>query len=178
MSEKVSNAIDPESTAWPTSWLVDGYNVLRVTLTRGGPDADWWTAPRRQRLLALAALLGPLGPQEGESDPHEVCVVFDGRHLESSEEHVEPSADAAGRRVTAVYAQNADDWILERLAAKRADAAHTLVVSADRALVHAARQRGAKTMTPGDFVALCTRGRAPGEALGEEAPEPPGWPGS
>ncbi len=96
-------------------WLVDGYNVLRVSLSRTGastevdprssdghtPDElaerieEWWSAERRDFLISLARRLG--------RDPNiDIRVVFDNARLTRSTE--EPSA-VVSKEPTAVVSK-------------------------------------------------------------------------
>ena len=153
-------------------WLIDGYNVLRVSLAAGREDREgrdepppWWTADRRDALLELAARL---------PEPRaEVWVVFDGKHL------TEPQTRALARSqgeplsqkrngpaaVGCVFAASADEWILRTLKAhvathgapdaKPAHAARAFVVTADRPLASRSRHLGAEIVSTGHFVERC-----------------------
>lgn len=134
-----------------TLWLIDGYNVLRVSLSEtGAAESDrWWTAGRRQELIELAG--GLAAPAD------EVCLVFDAQHLSQPRE--EPSGAPAGPAsqpaLRCVFAPSADDWIVAELRARADSFARRVVVSADRKLANRARDRGAEIVSTGSFVALC-----------------------
>ncbi len=150
-------------------WLVDAYNVLRVSLSpraaangatpaaEDDPDpARWWTAERR--LALLEAVTGLREPA------HEICLVFDARQLDEALE-IEASDDAwpAPGHVRSFYAPSADDWIVATLRARADDFDRRLVVTADRRLANRARSRGAEIVSTQDFVGLCgvDRGGSP-----------------
>jgi predicted RNA-binding protein with PIN domain len=121
-----------------TPWLVDGYNVLHVTLLGGEDRRDWWQAPARRRLIERAQALPA---QHGR-----VWLVFDGPDPVD-----EPEAGAPGPRI--VFTPSADDWIVAR--ARQLGPEACVVVTADRRLAGRARHAGATIMSPGDFVAHC-----------------------
>jgi predicted RNA-binding protein with PIN domain len=127
-------------------WLVDGYNVLRVSLAPKQDPAQnssgWWSAERRSLLVSLAGRLR--GPTS------EVCLVFDGRHLRDSEE-AEPGD--AGVRV--VFAPSADDWIVDTVKRRSEELDEIRVVTADRALANRVRSRGAEVVATDRFLASC-----------------------
>jgi hypothetical protein len=102
-------------------WLIDAYNVLRVSLANcaatpdGGdpprepsePAEPWWSQSRREYLIQLAA-----GLQEPNA---EIWLIFDARHLleaeEMPQEMTEEIAEPANR-VRVVFAPSADEWIV------------------------------------------------------------------
>jgi predicted RNA-binding protein with PIN domain len=129
----------PDSTAEPETWLVDGFNALHVAVLRGRDRHAWWRGEERERLLAQVASF-----EAGEA---EVVVVFDGpRPLLSGR------PDGAGPRV--VFAPSADDWLLRRI--KEAAAPDRVaLVTADRQLADRARHRGARVVSPRDFLDRC-----------------------
>jgi hypothetical protein len=118
--------------------LVDGYNVIQVTLLGGADRSGWWRSEARSRLATRAAGL------PGGADA--VWLVFDG-----PEPAPPPRPDAPGPHT--VFAPSADDWILRRVKARRP--APTFVVTADRRLAGRCRGAGATVVSPGDFVAAC-----------------------
>ena len=123
-------------------WLVDGYNVLRVSLpsSRAGHDAGaWWTADRRNALLELAARLPEPRAQ--------VWVVFDGARPS-------PAEDSSSSAVKQVFAPSADEWLLQRVRETQSSGP-VAVVTGDRRLAARARHRGALIVSPGEFVARC-----------------------
>lgn len=138
----------------PRSWIVDGYNVLRVSLSPPGAES-WWCEERRAVLCTLASQL----PYPSEA----ITLVFDAKHL--TEPQVQPAAEGTRARVRQVYAPSADEWILKALKQRR-DLERTVVVTGDRPLADRARHRGAEIMPTDAFVALC--GGAP-----ERRHEPP-----
>ena len=121
----------------PSLWLVDGFNVLCATLLGGRDRAEWWTAARRAEVLALA--------ERFEEPEAEIWVVFDGAR---------DPGERPGRRVRRVFAPSADDWLIEQVEARGASASLT-VVTADRRVVDRARRRGARVVSPGEFLARC-----------------------
>ncbi len=135
----------------PRCWLVDGYNVLHaVLLGERGRGGSWWSEALRNGLLARAGQLADPGA--------EVWVVFDGARPDAGSEA------AAGARVRQVFAPSADDWLVARV--RQAPRPEELaVVTADRKLADRARQRGARVVSPGEFLARCGRS-APGGGAG------------
>jgi hypothetical protein len=128
-----------EASPQPTVWLVDGFNALHVALLRGRERTAWWTRERREELLARV---------RGFDDPAaEVWVVFDGPHPAS-----DPEGTAAARPRVA-FARSADEWLLRRV--REGTAGAFVVVTADRPLADKARARGARVMSPHDFLARC-----------------------
>ena len=127
----------------PKSWIVDGYNVLRVNLSPQSPG-NWWNQERRAALTSIASRL----PYPDD----EIVLVFDARHL--AEPLLRPPADTTRPLVRHVYAPSADDWIVSALR-ERDPVERTVVVTADRPLADRARHRGAEVMATDEFVALC-----------------------
>jgi hypothetical protein len=141
-------------------WLVDGYNVLRVSMPTGSEEGSlrpWWTAERRTALLELAARLPE--PQA------EVWVVFDGKHLTEPRTQAVPRTSTAlpsrapalgpgPRSVGCVFAPSADEWIVQALKA-RDGRSGTAVVTADRPLASRSRALGAEIVSTGRFVERC-----------------------
>ncbi len=126
----------------PALWLVDGFNVLNVAVLQGAERADFWGPGARARLLALVERF-PGAPG--------VIVVFDGaRPAESGREGAGPHS---------VFAPDADAWLLGALRA-HGDPGRVAVVTADRRLAARARHRGARIVSPGEFVAACVEGVA------------------
>jgi hypothetical protein len=123
----------------PSLWLVDGFNVLHAGVLHGRDRAQWWTAPRREQLVALA--------QRFDDAQVEIWIVFDGSHPD------EPAEPASGR-VRQVFAPSADDWLLEQVRASDAPGC-LAVVTADRAVADRARHRGAQVISPRSFLARC-----------------------
>jgi hypothetical protein len=122
----------------PSIWLLDGFNVLHAGPLGGRDRSEWWTAPRRDELLEIAARF---------DDPAaEVWVVFDGpREAVTRDEADGPHP---------VFAPSADAWLLERVRAAD-DPGRIAVVTADRKVADRARHRGARVYSPNDFLARC-----------------------
>ena len=129
-------------------WIVDGYNVLRVSLSPSA-EASWWTEERRTALTAIASRL----PYPDD----EIILVFDARHLSEPITSVpEPLDDSPRPLVRHVFAPSADEWIVSRL--KHWDnTREPVVVTADRPLRDRARHRGAEIVATDAFLALCGR---------------------
>jgi predicted RNA-binding protein with PIN domain len=138
----VSEPTNPEDPS-PTLWLVDGFNLLHVTLLRGESRDEFWRRAGRERVVELA--------RRFDAQDAEVVVVFDGS------QPPQPQSDASGPRV--VFAATADDWLLTAVR-EAPDPARVAVVTADRRLAARARHRGAQVMAPGVFAARC-RGSEP-----------------
>jgi hypothetical protein len=138
------------------SWLLDAYNVLRVSLAGRAPGS-FWSEESRAALRTLASRL----PRPDD----EITLVFDARHLD---EAVLEAFDRGGRpRIRRVFAPSADEWIVEAL--EEGPVANAVVVTADRSLRDRARRRGAEVMTTDAFVALCGGAAArPGPGSGDE----------
>ena len=132
-----------EATRPAPVWLVDGYNVLCTGLMGGHDRSDWWSEARREELLALLARFEAF---DGLDEPDaEIWVVFDGAR--------EPSG--TGERegpVRVVFAPSADEWLVEQVRAH----AEVAVVTADRKLAGRARHRGARVVSPREFLRRCT----------------------
>ena len=123
----------------PSLWLVDGFNVLHAGVLRGRDRAQWWTGPRREELVALAARF--------DDADAEIWIVFDGSGPETP-------AEAPAGRVRQIFAPSADDWLLAKVRASEAPAC-LAVVTADRAVAGRARHRGAQVVSPRSFLARC-----------------------
>ena len=121
----------------PELWLVDGFNVVQVALLSGRDRDGWWSAARREELLAQAARLTDAGAR--------VEVVFDGARPE-------PVAEGTGLRQ--VFAESADAWLVARVRAA-SDPARVAVVTADRRLAGRVRHHGARVIGPGEFLRRC-----------------------
>ena len=133
----VSEPTDPAGPS-PTLWLVDGFNLLHVTLLRGDSRNEFWRRAGRERVVELASRF--------DAQDAEVVVVFDGS------QPLQAQLDASGPRV--VFAATADDWLLAAVR-EAPDPARVAVVTADRRLAARARHRGAQVMAPGAFAARC-----------------------
>lgn len=132
---RAEDAAAPEE---PEIWLVDGFNVVQVALIAGRDRSGWWSAERRQELLSRAARLTDAGVP--------VEVVFDGWRPA-------PDSEAPGPRQ--IFAESADEWLLERVR-HAADPARVAVVTADRRLAERLRRRGARVVSPVEFLRRCT----------------------
>lgn len=121
-------------------WLVDGYNVICAGALAVPERERWWSQANRLQLLELAEGLEPAGD--------EVWVVFDGDRT--------PEAAHQGRAGVA-FAASADDWLLAEVR-RRVPEEQVCVVTADRKLADRARHRGARLVTPRDFVRRCMGG--------------------
>jgi len=127
----------------PARWLVDGFNVLHAGVLRGRDRAGWWREEARTRLLARVASFEDPAP--------EIIVVFDGPREAASQGTPESPSDA---RIRVVFAPSADAWLL-RAVRDAPDPASLVVVTADRQLADRARHRGARVVSPSDFLARC-----------------------
>lgn len=135
-------AMSAEKLPEPRVWLVDGFNALHVAVLRGRERSAWWTREGREQVLSRVRAF---------DDPAaEIWVVFDGRH--PGEEVAE--AHGPGPRVT--FAPSADEWVIQRV--REAAAGGVAVVTADRRLAARARARGARVVSPQDFLARCGAG--------------------
>jgi predicted RNA-binding protein with PIN domain len=140
-------AAHSQASAEPSEdWLVDGFNVVQVGLLRDRSREGWWTAERREELVARVAGF----TREGAH----TWIVFDG-----PQEAVHP--EASGRLHT-VFAASADDWLVARVKAA-ADPARVVVVTADRRLANRVRHHGGRVVAPGEFLRECR----PVEDIGE-----------
>lgn len=122
-------------------WLVDGFNVLHAGVLRGRQSGPWWREAARAQLLELARSF---------DDPDaEVWIVFDGPR----------DAPAAPRnsRLRVVFAPSADEWLLRRLRSAP-DPSRLGVVTGDRRLAIRSRRRGARVITPREFLDRCRSG--------------------
>jgi len=129
----------PTPTPTPSLGLVDGFSVLPAGVLHGRDRAQWWTEPRREQLVAIAARFDDAEAQ--------IWIVFDGSGPEAP---AEPPAS----RVRQVFAPSADDWLLAKVRAS-ATPACLAVVTADRAVAGRARHRGAQVVSPRSFLARC-----------------------
>jgi hypothetical protein len=136
----IRGMVDEKPQPAPRVWLVDGFNALHVAVLRGRPRAGWWTREGRELLLARV--------RGFEDRSAEVWVVFDGPHPLAG---AEGEASAEGPRVA--FAASADAWLLQRV--RGAQPGEVAVVTADRPLAARARARGARVVSPRDFLARC-----------------------
>jgi len=144
-----------------TEWLVDGYNVVQVSLLGGADRTGWWRGEARSHLLDLTASL--------TRPDLRLLVVFDGADPA-------PPVDPHRSDPQAVFAPSADDWILRRTKQRGAAGADTVVVTADRRLADRCRHAGARVETPGAFVDACrsaSEARSPGTQVTGPDEEPP-----
>jgi predicted RNA-binding protein with PIN domain len=129
----------PMTCGEPTIWLVDGYNVLHAAVLGGKDRSQWWTGSRRRELLERVSGF------DADADA-EVWIVFDGPD--------DSGADAEPPGPRCVFAASADDWLVDRV--RRAeDPTAIAVVTADRQVAGRARGRGARIVSPKDFLARC-----------------------
>jgi hypothetical protein len=132
--------------AAPTTWLVDGFNVLHAAVLRGGPRQEWWREENRSRVIELA---------RGFDDPRaELVVVFDGGGSPDPSGVRESVSEEEPPRPRVVFAASADEWMLAALRAAP-DPGRVAVVTADRQLADRARHRGAQVIRPSEFAARC-----------------------
>jgi len=127
-----------DAPAEPSIWLLDGFNVLHAGPLGGRDRSEWWTGPRRDELLELAARF--------DDRSAEVWVVFDGPREADARDDL--------RGPHSVFAPSADAWLLERVRAAE-DPSRIAVVTADRKVADRARHRGARVYAPRDFLARC-----------------------
>jgi len=133
----IAYAASPMACGEPTIWLVDGYNVLHAAVLGGKDRSQWWTGSRRRELLERVS---------GFDVDAEIWIVFDGPDDSGAE------AELPGPRC--VFAASADAWLVDRV--RRAeDPSEIAVVTADRQVAGRARGRGARIVSPKDFLARC-----------------------
>lgn len=130
-------AYEPVQHPAPRRWLVDGFNVLHAGILQGRERGGWWGSAGRARLLERVSRF-----EDPEAD---LWVVFDGPRPDREE-------GAAGPRV--VFAPSADAWLLGQVRAA-ADPADVAVVTADRRLRDRLRHRGARVVSPTEFLRRC-----------------------
>jgi predicted RNA-binding protein with PIN domain len=118
-------------------WLVDGYNVLHAAVLGGRDRSQWWSASRRRELLERVS---------GFATDAEVWIVFDGPD--------DLGAEAEPLGLRCVFATSADDWLVDRVGSAE-DPSAIAVVTADRKVAGRARGRGARIVSPRDFLARC-----------------------
>lgn len=136
--------IEAAPPAEPALWLVDGYNVLHVGVLRGAARGGaWWGGAGREALLERVRRFDGGGAA--------VEVVFDGPDAGTGPDPGSPLA--------VVFAPSADEWLLRR--ARGARPGEVAVVTADRRLAARARARGARVVSPGEFLARCAPVPAP-----------------
>jgi len=134
----IAYAPSPMACSEAKIWLVDGYNVLHAAVLVGRDRSQWWTGSRRRELLERVS---------GFDADAEVWIVFDGPDDSGAE------AELPGPRC--VFADSADDWLVDRV--RRAeDPSEIAVVTADRQVAGRARGRGARIVSPKDFLARCS----------------------
>jgi len=131
-------AASPMACGEPTIWLVDGYNVLHAAVLGGQDRSEWWTESRRRELLERVS---------GFDADAEIWIVFDGPD--------DPGGADALHGPRCVFAASADDWLVDRVR-KAEDPSEIAVVTADRKVAGRARGRGARIVSPRDFLARCT----------------------
>jgi len=134
----IAYAASPMACGEPTIWLVDGYNVLHAAVLGGRDRSQWWTESRRRELLERVS---------GFDVDAEIWIVFDGPDDSGTAD--EP------RGPRCVFAASADDWLVDRVRSAE-DPSEIAVVTADRKVAGRARGRGARIVSPRDFLARCT----------------------
>jgi len=122
----------------PSLWLIDGFNVVQRSLLGGRDRAEWWTAPRRAELMSRAARFDDPGA--------EIWVIFDGPAPTAQQ------LECANPRQ--VFADSADEWLVTRVRDSD-DPSQIAVVTADRRLAGRARGRGARIISPNEFLERC-----------------------
>jgi len=126
-------------------WLiVDGYSLLyRAGPPPGRDEGLRFSLARDALVRRLERLAGCIASR--------VTVVFDGRS-----EHVAPGEIAAGP-VEVLFSSGSltADSVIERLVATASDAARITVVSSDRRERETVEAAGARSLSCGDFLALC-----------------------
>jgi predicted RNA-binding protein with PIN domain len=133
----IAYAASPMACGEPKIWLVDGYNVLHAAVLGGKDRSQWWTGSRRRELLERVS---------GLDADAEIWIVFDGPD--------DPGAAAEPLGPHCVFAASADDWLVDRV--RRAEnPGEIAVVTADRKVAGRARGRGARIVSPKDFLARC-----------------------
>lgn len=133
-------ADEADETVPPRVWLVDGFNALHVAVLRGRERTGWWTREGREQLLARV--------RSFDDRSAEIWVVFDGPHPAS-----DADVDAVDGGPRIAFARSADAWLLQRVRESRAG--EVAVVTADRPLAARARAKGARVVSPRDFLARC-----------------------
>jgi hypothetical protein len=128
----------------PSTWLVDGFNVLQAAVLRGRDRAGWWTAARRAEVLDLAGHF--------DDSAAEIWVVFDGSRDGGGPLPAEVAPGAGGVRV--LFAPSADAWLVERVRSAP-DPSGLAVVTADRQVAGRVRHCGARVVPPREFLARC-----------------------
>jgi predicted RNA-binding protein with PIN domain len=133
----IAYAASPMTSCETRIWLVDGYNVLHAGVLGGRDRSEWWTASRRRELLERVS---------GFAADAEIWIVFDGPD--------DPGAAAETPGPHCVFAASADDWLVDRVG-RAEDPAEIAVVTADRKVAGRARGRGARVVSPKEFLARC-----------------------
>jgi predicted RNA-binding protein with PIN domain len=132
-------AASPMACGETKIWLVDGYNVLHAAVLGGRDRSQWWTGSRRRELLERVSGF------DAHADA-EIWIVFDGPD--------DPGAESEPPGLHCVFAASADDWLVDRV--RRAeDPSEIAVVTADRQVAGRARGRGARIVSPKDFLTRC-----------------------
>ncbi len=117
-------------------WLIDGYNVLHTGVLHGKNRGDWWSAPARQKLLDVV--------RHFDATDAELWIVFDGKD----------EKDQGEGRTRTIFAESADAWLVAAVKAAAVPEEVT-VVTADRKVADRARHRGARVVSPKEFLARC-----------------------
>ena len=123
----------------PRVWLIDGFNVVQRSLLGGREREAWWTAPRREELLARSASF--------DDASAEIWVVFDGP--------APSQALDSQTRPRQIFAHSADEWVLERVRGAE-NPKQIAVVTDDRRLASRVRRRGAQVVATIEFLRRCS----------------------
>lgn len=123
-------------------WLIDGYNVLHAGLGAGREARkEWWRSHNRERVRAAVERFA------SQRGGRELWLVFDGP--------CPPDPAEPAGRIHTVFAQPADDWLVQRV--RGCEEPETVaVVTADRQVAGRARHRGAHVVSPREFLAACS----------------------
>lgn len=140
VESELAYSVGMDDAPEPRVWLVDGFNALHVAVLRGRARERWWTREGREQLLAKV--------RGFDARSAEVWVVFDGPHPAP-----DPAASATPDGPRVAFASSADAWLLQRV--REAPAGEVAVVTADRPLAARARARGARVVSPHEFLARC-----------------------
>jgi predicted RNA-binding protein with PIN domain len=137
VSAQIAYAGSPMTCGEPKIWLVDGYNVLHAVVLGGKDRSRWWTGSLRRELLERVS---------GFDADAEIWIVFDGPD--------DSGAATDPRGPHCVFADSADAWLVDRVR-KAEDPAEIAVVTSDRQVAGRARGKGARVVSPQDFLARC-----------------------
>ena len=136
--------------------IVDGYNVLHAC--RWLPSS-WKGADR----AGLCRLLGELAEQSGER----ITVVFDAL---PSKPALEPKGFGQVEVIFSGHSRTADDVIIQMIKSSSGPR-DLIVVSSDREIKAAARRRGCKVRTAGEFIKTSAKELSRAQTKKEHEPE-------